>query len=101
MRKGMLFVVFFTIYNCIHSNAQQTKQNPKDTSNKKHRHILTQCPKWYIGLSTGFNNESGVLGINFDVPVAKQVSVGAGAGVGTWAGKFYTEGRYYLGHCSR
>ncbi len=100
MRKSLL-VALLIIITCICSNAQQTTPIHKDTSNKKHRRTLTKCPKWYIGLSTGFNNESGALGLDIDVPVAKQVSVGAGAGVGTWAGKFYTEGRYYFGHCNR
>lgn len=59
------------------------------------------CPKFYVGLSTGINNQSGLLGPNFDIPLAKRLSFGLGAGRSSWGWKMYSEARGYLGECNR
>jgi hypothetical protein len=59
------------------------------------------CPRVYLGLSTGINNNNGLIGINADVRVADAFSVGGGAGLGSWGFKFYGEGRYYFAPCNR
>jgi len=53
-------------------------------------------PSFYINTSTGINNNTGLLGLSFDVPVAKYFSVEAGAGISTWGYKFAALGKYYL-----
>lgn len=59
------------------------------------------CPKFYVGISTGLNNQSGLLGPNFDIPITKWFSFGLGAGRSSWGFKGYSEGRFYLGDCNR
>jgi hypothetical protein len=54
------------------------------------------CPVLYLGLSTGLNNESGIMGFNIDLPLNKKLSLGAGFGEGTWGAKAYSEVRYYI-----
>lgn len=59
------------------------------------------CPKFYLGISSGINNHSGVIGINFDVPVTTQFSLGTGVGISSWGYKAYGEGRFYFKECNR
>lgn len=61
----------------------------------------SSCPKFYLGLSSGINNHSGIIGINFDVPVTTQFSLGTGAGISSWGFKAYGEGRFYFKECNR
>ncbi|MEZ5018289.1 MAG: hypothetical protein R2800_14615 [Flavipsychrobacter sp.] len=62
----------------------------------------SECPKVYLGLSTGLNNTNGLLGINLDVPISPSFSLGAGGGLSTWGWKAFFEGRYYFGQeCNR
>lgn len=58
------------------------------------------CPKLYIGISTGIENPSGLMGFNMDVPV-KNLSLGAGTGFSSWGYKSYFEARYYFKPCNR
>lgn len=59
------------------------------------------CPKFYIGISTGLDNPSGLLGVNFDVPVTGSFSLGTGVGLSSWGFKTYGEGRFYFKECNR
>lgn len=59
------------------------------------------CPKFYLGISSGLNNHSGFFGINFDVPVTTQFSLGTGVGLSSWGYKAYGEGRFYFKECNR
>jgi hypothetical protein len=59
------------------------------------------CPKFYLGLSTGLENPVGLLGFNFDVPVSSQLSLGGGAGLGSWGYKMAGEGRFYFDECHK
>ncbi|MBN9485023.1 MAG: hypothetical protein BGO70_05120 [Bacteroidetes bacterium 43-93] len=59
------------------------------------------CPKLYIGISTGIENPSGLIGFNVDVPVTQNFSLGAGVGLSSWGYKAYGEGRFYFGECNR
>ncbi len=36
------------------------------------------CRPVYMGLSTGLENQSGMIGFNIDVPVARPISLGGG-----------------------
>ncbi|RYE24728.1 MAG: hypothetical protein EOP51_06440 [Sphingobacteriales bacterium] len=59
------------------------------------------CPKVYLGVSTGLENQAGLLGFTVDVPIVSQVSVGGGIGLSSWGTKIYAEGRYYFRPCQR
>ena len=65
------------------------------------RYGQSSCPKFYLGLSTGIDNASGLIGINFDVPLASQFSLGTGLGLSSWGFKTYGEGRFFFSECNR
>lgn len=60
----------------------------------------SDCPKFYLGLSTGLENPAGLLGVNLELPI-QDFSVGAGLGYSLWGAKVYCEGRYYFSPCNR
>ena len=55
-----------------------------------------RAPWAYITTSTGFNNNTGILGFSIDVPIGRKLSIEAGPGMGTWNYKAYAGIRYYL-----
>lgn len=64
--------------------------------------VNNNCPKVYIGLSTGINNQTGLLGVNFDFPATEYLSIGTGVGLSSWGYKTYLEGRFYFkSDCNR
>lgn len=74
---------------CMCTTAFAQKSDKKESNTKP-------PSKFYIGTSTGFNNQSGILGLNLELPVAYNVSIGTGIGTSTWGGKTYLEARYYF-----
>lgn len=54
------------------------------------------CRKTFLGIQTGINNHSGLLGIGVEQGILPQWSAGAGVGIGSWGTKFYVQGRYYF-----
>ncbi len=58
-----------------------------------------KCARVYLAFSTGFNNNTGALGLNIDVPVSKEISVDGGFGRSTWGNKFFVGGKYFLNPC--
>jgi hypothetical protein len=60
-----------------------------------HRHHV-RPPFSYIGFSTGINNPCGILGLDYELPVKKYFSLGAGLGFSSWGNKLHLEGKYYL-----
>jgi len=59
------------------------------------------CPKLYVGTSLGIDNPAGAWGFNIEVPFARHLSIGTGAGFGTWGAKTFGEFRYYFSECHR
>lgn len=49
-----------------------------------------------IAVSTGFNNNTGLLGFDVEVPLAKGLSLDGGFGLSSWGYKFTGSARYYL-----
>ena len=97
--KQLPLVFLIAIY-ALNANAQQrggiVKGHP-GYKNKRHK----SCPVFYITTGTGINNNTGLLGVNFDKPVAKSVSVAGGLGISSWGYKFFVGGSYYLKPCHR
>lgn len=61
-----------------------------------------KCQKAYFDLSTGINNNGGLLSIGGDIHVKEDFSLHAGAGRSLfWGYKFYFGGKYYLNPCHR
>lgn len=90
MLKSLLSVLLcFTVFT---SSAQQRYRD---------RSANMSCPKFYVGISTGLENQSGLIGPNFDVPITNWFSFGFGAGRSSWGYKGYSETRFYFGDCNR
>lgn len=69
---------------------------------QRHYSGSNSCPKVYLGLSTGINNQTGLIGLNLDVPVTEYLSLGSGVGISSWGYKTYFEGRFYFKNdCNR
>ncbi len=100
MRK--LILVLIAASTGMHAFAQG-EDNPPLKSTKPRSAIVrpSHCPKIYITTSTGINNNTGVVGFNFEMPVDKNISVDAGAGISTWGSKVTASGKYYLNPCQR
>jgi hypothetical protein len=57
---------------------------------------LEFVPGGYLGLSTGINNFNGMLGINGEIKIIRNLTIAGGAGIGGWGYKFAGAVRYYL-----
>jgi hypothetical protein len=58
-----------------------------------------RCPKVLIDLSTGFNNNGGILGVGADYHFIKDMSIHGGLGTSTWGGKFYGGFKVHMRPC--
>lgn len=62
----------------------------------------SRCSKVYFDLSTGINNNGGLLGVGADFHVSTDFSVNAGVGLlSSWGYKAYLGGKCYLRPCHR
>src|ERR1700749_1816190 len=105
--KQITLTLLMTIFGST-AFAQQTRDNPtKETpqsSERKQSYKRTKhksCPVFYFTTGSGINNNTGLLGVSFDKPVAKSVSVAGGIGISSWGYKFYVGSTYYLKPCHR
>ena len=80
-------------------------QSNDGTETKEHHHKekknepKSKCPAFFIAVSTGLNNNTGIIGATIDVPVSPHFSVEGGAGIGSWGEKLYVGGKYFLKPC--
>src|SRR4051812_35469650 len=68
--------------------AQGSQQ--RNFPHKSNSHVKAQpahCPRIYLGVGTGINGNSGLLGINADISIIDAVSVSAGVGLSSWGNK--------------
>jgi hypothetical protein len=84
--KEKILVALFLFSGCMHVFAQKA-----DSANK---HLLPA--KFFMGVATGTNQQSGPLGLTLELPVTSLVSIGTGIGRSTWGTKSYGEARYYF-----
>ncbi len=90
-------ILFLLIVSAANASAQQRENVSKSPETRTDKSLSNApCSNGYLGISTGINNNNGLLGVNLDVPVAKQFSISAGAGLSSWGGKLYAEGRFYF-----
>lgn len=66
-------------------------------SYKKHRDA--GCPKFYLGFGLGVNNPNGLIGLNVNIPVLKNISISTGAGISSWGWKYFGEIKGFVGEC--
>ena len=89
--------ISLSLYVCLLSLCAFAQQGMPDGENKNAKRESREGHSGaYFNLSTGINNNGGAIGLGLEVPVAKQVSVEAGVGEGTWGYKMYACGKYYL-----
>lgn len=83
--------------------AQDNADEPPKKTTKSRVAILRpkKCPKAYITTSTGINNNTGLVGFNFDIPFAGTYAIDAGAGISSWGYKMAIAGKYYFSPCQR
>ena len=99
MHRITLFIA--AILFSFHSGAQEHVVDGKTVTKKPKKELSGKCPIVYLNVSTGLNNNGGIIGVGVDIAVAKKVSLDAGVGIGTWGEKFYIGGKYYLKPCQR
>ncbi len=108
MKKTMLtlfvvllsFSAFAQAYDV--SVYQRNKASTKHLDSTKRRiQRPSHCPSSYISLGTGINNNTGLLGVSFDVPIVRYASIEGGAGISSWGYKIAISGKYYLDACHR
>jgi hypothetical protein len=51
--------------------------------------------KCYLGVGTGINNASGMVGVLFEAPINSHYSAKLGAGLGSWGSKISVSAKYY------
>ena len=77
--------------------AQDNKGAGDHNAHKRHERRRNGPPPFsYIGFSSGINNPAGAIGFDFDVPVHKYLSIGAGGGFSTWGNKLHFDAKYFI-----
>lgn len=96
MRK--ITLVLLILLTSIHTFAQDEHDTPPKKKTRKKGAIVrpTKCPRFYITTSTGINNNTGLVGFNFEVPVSDNITLSPGAGLSSWGYKLSLSGQYYL-----
>lgn len=90
--KKLIFYIFAAIYG-MSAFAQEATTGTAET---KRPNKTAGAPVCYIGFSLGVNNPSGIVGFDFNIPLAPHVTLDAGAGPSTWGNKLYIGSKYYL-----
>jgi hypothetical protein len=57
---------------------------------------LEFIPEGFLGMSTGINNFNGLLGINGEIKIIRNLTLAGGIGIGSWGYKFAGALRYYI-----
>ena len=94
-----LALTLFAALLCTACYAQDSGLTPEqmDAPKVKRQKIrLDRGPTIYITTSTGLNNNTGVIGFNFELPLSPKVTIDAGPGYGFWGHKVYVGAKYYL-----
>lgn len=98
MRK--IIILLLLSFIAFNSFAQHTGDSNKGFKNGKNAR-RGGCPKVYITVSSGLNNNTGIFGASIDVPVTKSISIEGGAGYSTWGIKSTIGAKYYFKPCHR
>lgn len=73
MKKLLLFLIMFMIVSLIEAQNNSTAGY--------------QSPGFYLGIGTGIESFSGMIGITADIKAKENLFVRMGAGIGGWGGK--------------
>src|SRR5438552_864472 len=83
MKKALILILILCVY--VRLSAQELK-TPRIAEHD-----------FYVSAGTGFNYNTGVLGVEFEHLTGQRVSGYIGAGVGTWGYKLSIGTRFYTG----
>ncbi len=98
MKKIILFLSMALV--SLNVFAQSTDGSERKPYKKeKNKATPGKCPSFFIALSTGWNNNTGIVGVNAEVPVSQHFSVDGGVGISTWGEKLYGGAKYFLKPC--
>jgi hypothetical protein len=92
MKKAMLLLI--VLLPGILTYAQSNGGTESGREGFKSHHA--KDAPFYITVSSGLNNNTGIFGVTLELPVSKNVSLEAGIGEGTWGYKAYLGGKYFL-----
>lgn len=85
MKKTLLIIMFFaTIYRV---NAQSKNNSSSDS-----------LPKFYLGVGTGINSYTGLLGLSGNLRIYDKFFIQAGLGIGSWGTKMSIGLRYDMSY---
>lgn len=95
MKKQVLLLLAICSFLCASAQEDHVVTEPGYRIKKQAR-----CPKVLIDLSTGFNNNGGILGVGADYHFLSDVSVHGGVGIITsWGNKFYLGVKCHMRPC--
>ena len=98
MKKYILIIITLLL----HFGAQAALPDTTLPNGKRMRHEKpAKPPVCYLDLSTGIDNAPGIFGLDFNICLAKYVTLDAGAGPSTWGNKLYLGAKYYLKEAHR
>ena len=82
--KKLILVFALVLYGNLHLKAQENSFYPEDN-----------LPKFYLGIGTGINTYTGLLGISANYRVDDNSFFQTGAGLSTWGYRFSVGYRYH------
>ncbi len=94
MKKSLLCFSVLLLSLC--ANARINYTHLKLLSVKPLEPVVHKSPICYIGFGSGINNSAGILGLEFNLSLAKHVTLDAGVGPSTWGNKLFIGSKYYL-----
>ncbi|MBU3676428.1 MAG: hypothetical protein FGM54_04505 [Chitinophagaceae bacterium] len=99
MNKTHWFLLGFLCLSYV-SKAQSFNRDEVQTK-KSNRMAKHGCQPYYIGVSGGINNPSGLIGLRFDYTLTNHTTVSAHSGLGTWGLKSALMYNYFRQPCHR
>ena len=91
----LLFLVFSIPDYAQGKPGNDTTSTPASMAGKN-KHLHRRPPFALLGLSSGINNPSGILGIDFEFPVKKYITLNTGLGWSSWGNKIHLDGKYFF-----
>jgi hypothetical protein len=99
MRKLILFILSLFVSTAVLAQDYDETVRPINKVKVK-KQKSRSCSNLYFDVSTGLNNNAGLLGVGVDGHVSDDLSFNGGIGLlTTWGYKLYAGGKYYFNSC--
>ncbi len=96
MKTSFVTLIALLLFTGTYAQLATDPPAEKQKGKKHKREKPAKPPVFYIETSTGVNNPSGLLGLDFNVCLASCVTLDAGIGTSTWGNKLFLGSKYYL-----